>query len=204
MKKYFLISFLFFQFSSFAQNGSEIILFDVNINATGITLSNPVNITNHKGYDNQPFFYKTNIYYSSEVDSGQMDIKKHNYLQKTTIAITHTADNEFSPTITPDGKFISCILQRKNGKQDLVKYSLNGGEPTVLVDNLKVGYYAWIDNNSLLLFVLEDTSTNGLHYYNIATKENKKLATDIGRSLQRVPGKQAVSFIKENIGRMVS
>ena len=91
-------------------------------------------------------------------------------------------------------------MQRKNGKQDLIKYSLNGGEPTVLVDNLKVGYYAWIDNNSLLLFVLEDTSTNGLHYYNIATKENKKLATDIGRSLQRVPEKQAVSFIKKTSG----
>ena len=200
MKKYFLIIFLFFQLSSFAQNGSEIILFDVNINSSGITLSNPVNITNHKGYDNQPFFYKTNIYYSSEVDSGQMDIKKYDYLQKTTVAVTHTADNEFSPTITPDGKFISCILQRKNGKQDLVKYSLTGGEPTVLIDNFKVGYHAWIDNNSLLLFVLEDTSTNGLHYYNITTKENKKLATDIGRTLQRVPGKQTVSFIKKTQG----
>ena len=71
MKKYLLIFFLFFTFSSFAQNGSEIILFDVSINASGIILSNPVNITNHKGYDNQPFFYKTSIYYSSEVDSGQ-------------------------------------------------------------------------------------------------------------------------------------
>ena len=129
-----------------------------------------------------------------------MDIKKYDYLQKATVAITHTAENEFSPTITPDGKFISCILQRKNGKQDLVRYSLTGGGPAVLIDNLKVGYHAWLDNNSLLLFVLEDTSTNSLHYYNLVTKENKKLATDIGRSLQRVPGKQAVSFIKKPPG----
>ena len=100
----------------------------------------------------------------------------------------------------PDQKFISCILQRKNGKQDLVKYPINGGEPIILIDNLKVGYHAWMDNNSLLLFVLEDTSTNGLHYYNLVTKENKKLATDIGRSLQRVPGKPAVSFIKKTPG----
>ena len=62
MKKYLLIFFLFFQFSSFAQNGSEIILFDVNINAKEITLSNPVNITNHKGYDNQPFFFTKQIF----------------------------------------------------------------------------------------------------------------------------------------------
>jgi lipoprotein-anchoring transpeptidase ErfK/SrfK len=48
--------------------------------------------------------------------------------------------------------------------------------------------------------VLEDTATNGLHYYNLVTKENKKLSTDIGRSLQRVPGKQAISFIKKTPG----
>ena len=200
MKIFFLVLTVCFSISTYAQNGSEIILFDVTIKSTGITLSNPVNITNHKGYDNQPFFYKTNIYYSSQEDSSQMDIKKYDYLHKTTSIITHTEENEFSPTITQDQKFISCILQRRNGKQDLVKYPLNGGEPIMLIDNLKVGYHAWLDNNSLLLFVLEDTSTNGLHYYNVTTKENKKLATDIGRSLQKVPGKQAVSFIKKTPG----
>lgn len=199
MKKYLLIICMCFQLTTFAQSGSEIILFDVSISTTGITLSNPVNITNHKGYDNQPYFYKTNIYYSSE-DSNQMDIKKYDYLQNTTSIITHTQENEFSPTVTQDQKFISCILQRKNGKQDLVKYPLKGGAPIILIDNLKVGYHSWIDNISLLLFVLEDTSTNGLHYYNLITKENKKLATDIGRSLQRVTGKQAVSFVKKTPG----
>lgn len=200
MKKYLVIFCVVFQLHTFAQNGTEIILFDIAIKFSGITLSNPVNITNHKGYDNQPFFYKTNIYYSSQEDSSQMEIKKYDYLQKTTSTITHTNENEFSPTITPDKKFISCILQRKNGKQDLVKYPVNGGAPILLIDNLKVGYHAWLNNNSLLLFVLEDTSTNGLHYYNVATKENKKLTTDIGRSLQKVPGKQAVSFIKKTPG----
>ncbi|MEO5782550.1 MAG: hypothetical protein ABIQ07_04720 [Ginsengibacter sp.] len=199
MKKYLLFICVCFQFNTFAQTGTEIILFDVTVNTKGITISNPVNITNHKGYDNQPFFYKTNIYYSSE-DSSQMDIKKYDYLHKTTSTITHTEENEFSPTVTPDQKFISCILQRRNGKQNLVKYPINGGEPSVLIDNLKVGYHAWLDNNSLLLFVLEDTSTNGLHYYNLVTKEDKKLATDIGRSVQRVPGKLAVSFVKKTPG----
>ena len=184
---------------SLAQAGSEIYLFDLSVKKDKVSISHPINITNHKGYDNQPYFYKTNIYYSSE-DSNQMDIKKYDYLQNTTSIITHTQENEFSPTVTQDQKFISCILQRKNGKQDLVKYPLNGGAPIILIDNLKVGYHSWIDNISLLLFVLEDTSTNGLHYYNLITKENKKLATDIGRSLQRVTGKQAVSFVKKTPG----
>jgi hypothetical protein len=200
MKKYLVGLFLFFQIPGFAQTGTDIILFDVTFNSKGITLSNPVNITEHKGYDNQPFFYKTNIYYSSEGDSAQMDIKKYDYLKKTTALITHTAENEFSPTITPDGKFISCILQRKNGKQDLVKYPVNGGEPVIIIDNLKVGYHAWGNNTSLLLFILEDTNTFGLHYYNTSTKENKKITADIGRSLQKVPGQQAISFIQKTPG----
>ena len=200
MNRYFLVLFIFFQIPAIAQTGTDIILFDVTINAKGIALSNPVNITNHKGYDNQPFFYKKDIYYSSAEDSAQMDIKKYGYGKKATYVITHTVDNEFSPTITPDGKFISCILQRKNGKQDLVKYPVNGGEPTIIIDDLKVGYHAWATNHSLLLFVLEDTSSFGLHSYNISTKEDKKITTDIGRSLQKVPGKTAVSFIQKTPG----
>ncbi|MGI8584236.1 MAG: TolB family protein [Chitinophagaceae bacterium] len=198
MKLFHLLLSVCFQISTFAQNNSDIILFEVVIKPTGIILSNPVNITNHKGYDNQPFFHNTNIYYSSAADSGQMDIRRYDYLKKTTYTIRHTEENEFSPTITPDGKFISCILQRKNGKQDLVKYPVKGGEAIIIIDNLKVGYHAWADDNNLLLFVLEDTTTFGLHYYNTITKEDKKLATDIGRSLQKIPGKQAVSFIQKS------
>lgn len=198
MKKYLLLFCMLFHFASFAQNGTEIILFDVNISVKGITLTNPLNITNHKGYDNQPFFNKKHIYYSSEADSGQMDIKMYHQLSKSTSRVTHTTENEFSPTVTPDGKFISCILQRKNGKQDLVKYPISGGKPIILINNLKVGYHAWIDNNTLLLFVLEDTTTFTLHYYNVKTKEDKTLATDIGRGLNKIPGKNAVSFIQKS------
>lgn len=198
MKKYLVLLFCCFQITAFAQNGTDIILFDVSITSSGITLTDPVNITDHKGYDNQPFFYKTNIFYSSQADSAQMDIKKYDYQKKTTTFITQTTDNEFSPTVTPDGKFISCILQRKNGKRDLVKYPLNGGMPIIIIDDLKVGYHTWATNNQLLLFVLEDTSTFGLHYYNTKTKEDKKITANIGRGLNKIPGKNAVSFIQKD------
>lgn len=198
MKKYLVLLFCCFRVASFAQGGTDIILFDVTITANNITLSNPVNITDHKGYDNQPFFYKTNIFYSSQADTSQMDIKKYDYLEKTTTFITQTIDNEFSPTVTPDGKFISCILQRKNGKQDLVKYPLNGGEPIIIIDDLKVGYHTWATNDQLLLFVLEDTSTFGLHHYNTNTEKDKRITANIGRGLNKIPGKNAVSFIQKD------
>jgi hypothetical protein len=205
MKKIFLLCILFYSgVSAFSQGGTDIILFDITITSKGISLANPVNITDLKGYDNQPFFHKTAIYYSSQVDTSQMDIKKYDYVKKTTSFITQTIENEFSPTVTPDGKFISCILQRKNGKQDLVKYPLNGGEPLIIIDDLKVGYHTWITKDRLLLFVLEDTSTFGLHYYNTSLKKDKKITANIGRGLNKIPGKNSGSFIqKDSSGWMI-
>ena len=204
MKKYLPVLLICFHLISFGQNGTEIILFDVSMNVNGITLSRPVNITNHKGYDNQPFFHKAAVYYSSQIDTGQMDIVKYNYEKKFTRLITNTPDNEFSPTFTPDEKYISCILQRKNGKQDLVKYPLDGEPPLIIIDDLKVGYHAWANNSQLLLFVLEDTSTFGLHHYNTNTKKDKRITGNIGRGLNKIPGKNAVSFIqKDSTGWMI-
>ncbi|MEJ0031080.1 MAG: hypothetical protein WDO15_12185 [Bacteroidota bacterium] len=63
MKKLFLLASLCVSAGSFAQgtqappSGSEIILFDLKIKKDKVTLSNPKNITNHPGYDNQPSFH---------------------------------------------------------------------------------------------------------------------------------------------------
>jgi len=202
MKK---ILFLLLTFPLFAdsQTGSEIYLFDLKMLNNEPILSNLLNITNHKGYDNQPYFHpkKSIIYYSSFNDSGRSDIKFYNYNTKETSNFTQTNEREYSPTLTPDGNFISCIIQRDNGAQDLGKYPVKGGEPVVLVNTLKVGYHAWINKSSLLLFVLEDSGRNALHYYNLKTKEDKVLIKNPGRSLYRItgrlPGIEGISFVEK-------
>ena len=70
---------------------------------------------------------------------------------------------------------------------------MGGGQPTVLIDNLIVGYHAWVDQDRLLLFVLGEPQT--LHLYNVKTKEDKVLAEKIGRSLHKIPGQNAMSFV---------
>src|SRR5262245_45627319 len=121
MKKIFLISFVFSALFSFAQPGSEIFLFDMKITNGQIILSNGTNITTHKGYDNQPFFHPSLpvIYYTSFNDSSRSDIRYYNFEKKTTFNLTTTHDREYSPTVTPGEKFISCIILRDNGNQDL-------------------------------------------------------------------------------------
>lgn len=183
----------------FAQFGTEIYLFNLKVKNNQLVLSSPKNISSHKGYDSQPFFHPAQpiIYYASFNDSGRSDIKTYNYQTNINKNFTNTNEREYSPIVTPDGKFISCIIQRDNGAQDLGKYPVNGGKPVILVNYMTVGYHAWIDEKSLLLFVLDDTAHNSLHYYNLITKEDKVIAYNPGRSLHKIPGEDAMSFVEK-------
>ena len=199
MKKLLLLVLVFSFLNSPGQTGSEIYLFDLKVTNRQVVVSNGMNITNHKGYDNQPFFHPSQpvIYYSSFNDSGRSDIKYYNYVRKETKNLTFTAEREYSPTVTPDGQFISCIIQRDNGAQDLCKYPINGGKPQILINHLKIGYHAWAGENKLLLFVLDDSIHNSLHYYYLDMNADTVIAENIGRSLHKIPGQNAMSFVQK-------
>ena len=199
MKTILCSIFILVSFSCFAQSGTEILLFDLKIENGQVHLSNGKNITNHKGYDNQPSFHPTQpvTYYSSFNDSGRSDIKTYNYETNQTTNFTLTREREYSPTVTPDGKFISCILQRDNGDQDLVKYPIEGGKPIVLINLLKVGYHAWAGDNKVLLFVLDDSTHFSLHYFYLDKNTDTVVAENVGRSLHKIPGQNAMSFLQK-------
>jgi hypothetical protein len=114
------------------------------------------------------------------------------------ISITQTNEREYSPTLTPDKSSLSCIIQRDNGAQDLGKYPLAGGEASMIVDHMTVGYHVWADNSHLALFILGEPQT--LHYLRLPTKEDTIVAKHIGRSLHKIPGERAISFIQNSAG----
>lgn len=178
-----------------AQTSTEIYLFDLDAKKNSVSISNPKNITNHKGYDNQPSFHPTApmIYFSSFNDDGRSDIRAYNYEDGTTKMVTETQEREYSPTVTPDREHLSCIIQRDNNAQDLGKYHIDGGTADVIIDNMIVGYHAWADNSHLVLFVLGTPNT--LHYLQLPTKKDTVLAENVGRSLHRIPGQPAISFV---------
>jgi Tol biopolymer transport system component len=182
---------------TFAQAGSEIYLFDLKNKKGELSISNGKNITNHKGYDNQPAFHpdEPSVFYSSFNDDGRADIKSYNYKTGVTTSITTTSEREYSPTITPDKQFLSCIIQRDNNAQDLGKYPIKGGEPVMLINDLIVGYHTWIDPEQLMIFVLGETNT--LQLYNIRTKEHEVIEEKIGRSLHKIPGDDAISYVSK-------
>jgi hypothetical protein len=176
---------------------TDIYLFDLKQRKGEVTLTNPKNITKHPGYDNQPFFHpdKPLLYYASADDSGRTDIIEYNYQTDSSRKLTATSEREYSPTVTPDKRFISCILQRDNGAQDLVKYPIAGGQPIVLISNLTVGYHAWADDEHLVAFILPQPFT--LQWIDVKNQTEKVLAENIGRSLHKIPRQKAMSFTQQ-------
>jgi hypothetical protein len=180
-----------------AQPATEIVLFDLAKSGDQLVATSGVNISAHKGYDNQPSFHpdKDVIYYTSADDTGRTDIKQYDFKTGATTPFTSTPEREYSPIVTPDRQYISCIIQRDNGAQDLGKYPINTGPASVIIGNLVVGYHVWLNVNTLFVFVLGEPTT--LRRYNVATTRDTVVATNIGRSLHLVPGTAAVSFVQK-------
>jgi hypothetical protein len=200
-----LVLLLFAGFSTFAQNNTEIFLCDYSDQNGNIILTNPKNITERVGYDNQPFFHPTQelIYYSAR-DNDQTDIWTYNYRTGARSRFTNSIDSEYSPTVIPGEDFLSCIVQRKStGYQDLVKFPLK--KSTIAEVILKsevvgrVGYQAWMNENSFLTFILGEP--HKLIYRDLKAKKDTLIASKINRSLHKIPGQDSFSFVQEVEGQ---
>ena len=157
------------------------------------------NITDRKGYDNQPHFLPDSkkLFFTSIREDEQADIFLYEIGDNASSKkITNTAESEYSPTLTPDGQFFSTVRVEKDGTQRLWKFPLSGGNPVLILEQVKpVGYHAWIDPNTLALFVLGEPPT--LQIADIPSGKSSVVASNIGRSLHKIPGKAGISFVQK-------
>ncbi len=154
-----------------------------------------INLTDRDGYDNQPFFTpdgKAVLYTSAR--EGQTEIYRVELATRRPERVTNTPESEYSPTIMPNGDGISTVRVEADGTQRLWRFDLNGKDPTLVLDGIKpVGYHAWADGHTLALFVLGDPPT--LQQADTRTGKADTLVYGIGRSIHRVPGAPAISFV---------
>ena len=156
-------------------------------------------VTTWEGYDNQPSFTPEGdaILYTSIRADNQADTYRHRLADNSTVRLTETAEAEYSPTVTPDGKFFSVIRveKDKDATQRLWKFPLAGGQvATLILERFKpVGYHVWADDRTLGLFILGRPAT--LQVVDARTGVYGIVATNIGRSLQRVPGTQKITYV---------
>jgi len=135
---------------------TDIWLFDLEQKGDSFILSKGMNITDRPGYDNQPSFSPDNkfIYYTSYRD-GQSDIYRYELAANISKPFGQTPESEYSPTVTPDGKFVSVVRVEKDSTQRLWKFPITGGPPLLVFKNIdSIGYHCWMSQTELMLFLL--------------------------------------------------
>ncbi len=155
------------------------------------------NITERDGYDNQPQFTPdgASILYTS-IRDGQADTYRYSIAAETTERVTRTSESEYSPTVMPAGDAFSVIQVEADSTQRLWHFDFDGNVLGVLLrDAMPVGYHAWGDQHTVALFVLGDPPT--LQLADIRTGEASVVESSIGRSLHKIPGRAAISFVHQ-------
>jgi dipeptidyl aminopeptidase/acylaminoacyl peptidase len=188
MKKIILFL-LFLSVKAFAQlPNTDIWLLDISSTKDSLSFSNPINITNRAGYDNQPTFSPDGKYilYTSIRDGKQSDIYKYTIKTKKISQFTKTLTSEYSPTFMPDGKNISVVMVEPDSAQRLWQFPLKGGAPTCIMKDVdSVGYHCWINKDSLALVMITEPAS--LYVVNTKTQKQKLFEKNVSRCVQKNP-----------------
>ena len=178
--------------------GTEIFLVPLRARDGIVSLGTPTNITGRAGYDNQPSFTPDgrSVLYTSTRDDGQSDIYRYHPGSRRTTRVTATPESEYSATVMPGGRRISVVRVESDSTQRLWSMALDGTDFRLVLERVKpVGYHAWGDPRTLALFVLGEPST--LQIADVRSGDARVVASTIGRSIHRIPGQPAISFVRK-------
>jgi hypothetical protein len=145
-----------------APPATEIFVASLTEDRGTLAIGVPVNISNNPGYDNQPSFTPDGraLLFTSMRDGKQTDIYRYDIQGRMLSQLTSTPESEYSPTIVPDRDGFSVIRVEQDGVQRLWKFPFGTVRPSVILPEVQpVGYHAWADAETLVLFVLGDPPT---------------------------------------------
>lgn len=185
-----------------APRDADILLADLFRGPEGLpSIGAPTNLTQRPDYDNQPHFTPDGSglwYTANDAQSGQSDIWRYDFATERVTRITQSApESEYSATPLPDGSGISTIRVEADSTQRLWRFSLDGLNPSVILPDLApVGYHKWVDESTLVMFVLGSPPT--LQVGDVRTGRSRVVTEDIGRSIQNIPGTFDVSYVQRN------
>jgi hypothetical protein len=177
---------------------TEIFLAPLTMAGAKVSVGRPVNITNNPGYDNQPQFLadSTGVLFASNRDGAQTDIYRYDIAAKRVVQVTRTPENEYSPTLTPDGRTFSTV---RGDEQKLWRFTMDGTDAGLAWTHMGlIGYHVWISPTRLATFVLGQPNT--LQVLDMRTGGGETIERNIGRSLLIRPGTGTVSFVHKPQG----
>lgn len=166
--------------------------------ATSVT-----NISASPGYDNQPSFMRDSrsMLFTSNRDGKQSDIYRYWIADRKLTRLTETAESEYSATLVPAGNGFSVIQVEADNTQRLWQFDLAGRSPRIVLADVKpIGYHAWIDASTVMVFVLGQPAT--LQRATPGSAQTETVTGGIGRALVAIPGTKAVSFTARDENRV--
>lgn len=180
---------------------TDIYLLPLTAGPASLKGAKPVPLSVAPGYDNQPMFSADGgrVLFAANRDGKQSDIYAFDRASGRVIQLTQTAENENSPTLLPVGigeaGGFSVVQTEPDRSQRLWRFNAAGKNPQLVLADVKpVGYHAWVEPDHLVMFVLGQPAT--LQVARVATGKAEIVASDVGRSLHRVPGTRKVSFVQ--------
>ena len=165
-----------------------------------MSTARPSPIANAPGYENQPMFSSDGGRILFAANRGtQTDVYVFDRETGRTLQLTDTPENENSPTYLPTGigdpGGFSVVRTEADRSQRLWRFDAQGRNPQIVLTDVKpVGYHAWVDADAVALYVLGQPAT--LRIASVKSGAAEIAASNIGRSLNRVPGTGSVSFVQ--------
>ena len=198
MNKVLLLGLFLFSFLLYAQPNTDVYLFDLTITNGKPVLSNPKNISNNEGYDNQPSFLDNSTILFSSTRDEQTDIRRLDIEDgSVTKWITDTpTGSEYSPLKIPEKEAVSAIRLDLDGLQRLYEYDIKTGESKPILKDLKVGYHLWFTADILVVTVLVENRMD-LVVSNLKDGTNTTVQRNVGRSLHKIPNTNLISFVSK-------
>lgn len=184
-----------------AQAPTDIYLLTLERRDGGVTVAGePRAVTDRDGYDNQPYFTPDGRLLYTSYRDGQADTYRYDPASGETVQLTVTPESEYSPTPIPGSDRFSAVRVEADSTQRLWSFAPDGKAPQLVLEDVEpVGYHAWAGDR-VALFVLGDPPTLRLADPGAGVR---LVARDIGRSIQPVPGREAVTFTQNLDGEWV-
>jgi len=185
----------------FAQPNTDVFIMDLDTSENTFNISNFINISNQEGYDSQPSFVGTDRLLYAGTENGQTDIQVYYFESGGKHRInTSTPGGEYSPTHFPKSSRIAAVRLDTTGLQRFYKYDYDApgyGGSVLVFRELEVAYFAFYDENTILTSILSDDRLD-LVIANLRTEEVTPYLEGTGRSIHKIPSKNAMSYTVPN------
>jgi len=162
-----------------------------------LSIRDPDRATDRDAYDNQPSFLLDGsaILHTAALDRRQTEIMRLTGPGDSE-RLTRTEEaSEFSALQIPGQDAFSAIHEIR-GLQYLWRYDLSGESiGPIFATAEPVGYHAWANEHVVAMFILGSPPT--LQVGDALTGEVRIVAERPGRSIHRIPGTEAISFVRK-------